>query len=531
MNPPPARDTVGLTESVQDPSPENALAADSPSAEPPPAGNLLDTVLNNVNGQAAHRLDRFLAEPSSAGALACWLGRTAPLTKQDLIQLLSRDITRLDALLSRQVNAILHHPRFQQLEASWRGLHYLVEQVGVAEDVKVRVLDVSWAELARDLDQALEFDRSQLFRKVYEEEFGTPGGEPFAVLLGDYEIRHHPSAEHPIDDLRTLKAVGQVAAAAFAPFIAAAHPTLLGIDSFAELERPPDLHRVVAQLEYLNWRGLRDREDSRFVGLTVPRMLLRLPYPDDGTRVDGFRFREDVEDPARRQYLWGNAAYAFGAVLVRAFVENGWLANIRGVQRDPDQGVRGGGLVTGLPVHSFRTDRSGLAVKSSTDTHITDFLEKELGELGFLPLCHCPDTEASAFYSSLSIQKPKQYASAAATASARLSAMLQCLLCASRFAHYLKVMARDRLGQFTGPAECEAHLGDWLREYTAMTTDDDPSSPVRRRYPLREFRVKVQENPYKPGTYTCVIHLRPHFQLDQVVTAVKLTTELAPLTG
>lgn len=456
---------------------------------------------------------------------------TGPRTRQELAQSLSRDIARLDALLSRQVNAILHHPQFQQLEASWRGLHYLVEQAGAAETAKIRVLNLSWAELTRDLDQALEFDQSQLFRKVYEGEFGMPGGEPFAVLLGDYEVRPRPTAEHPHDDIATLAAVARVAAAAFAPFIAAAHPSLLGLDSFTELERPPNLARAFDQLEYLTWRRLRDGEDARFVGLTMPRVLWRLPYRDDGTRVDGFAFREEIEDPARRQYLWGNATYAYGAVLLRAFDENGWLANIRGVHRDPDAGVGGGGLVTGLPVHAFRTDHLGVAVKSSTDIQLTDFLEKELSELGFLPLCHCPDTEVSAFYSSASVQKPRRFQEAAATASARLSAMLHCLLCACRFAHYLKVMMRDKLGGFTGPAECKAHLDAWLRGYTTATNDDDISSSVRRRYPLREGRVRVREHPRKPGSYTCVMYLRPHFQLDQVVTAVKLTTELVPMTS
>ena len=380
--------------------------------------------------------------------------------------MLSRDIAQLDALLSGQVNAILHHPQFQKLEASWRGLHYLVRQAPEGDNVKIRVLSLSWKELIRDLERAIEFDQSQLFKKVYEEEFGTPGGTPFGVLLGDYEIQHQPSADHPEDDVKTLEMIAQVAAASFAPCIAGAHPAMLDLDSFTELERQPDLPRTFEQLEFLKWKALRDREDARFVGLALPRMLLRLPYPDDGSRIDGFGFREYVEKPSRDQYLWGNAVYAFGAVLVRAFAANGWLANIRGVQRDPEHGVRGGGLVAGLPGQSFRTDRTGIVVKSSTDAVITDYQEKELGELGFIPLCHCQDTDMAAFYGNQSIQKPKVYDEQAATVNARMSAMLQYIFCVARFAHYIKVIGRDKIGSSTEAGDCEDYLRKWLMKYT-----------------------------------------------------------------
>jgi type VI secretion system ImpC/EvpB family protein len=304
------------------------------------------------------------------------------------------------------------------------------------------------------------------------------------------------------------------------------------LESFDELERTSDLARHFEQLDYLQWRRLRDSEDSRFLGLVLPRILLRVPYEDDGTRLDGFGFREEVEERGRRRYLWGNAAYAFGAVVVRAFAERGWLANIRGVQRDPKLGVVGGGLVTGLPVHSFQTDKQGIAVKCSMDAVITDYQEKNLAELGFLPLCHCADTPQAAFYSSMSVQKPKRYDEPAATASARLSAMLNCLFCASRFAHYLKGMVRDKIGKYIGPAECEADLQSWLLQYTTATADEDPESAIKARHPLREARVQIREDLYIPGKYHCVIHLRPYFQLDQVVTTLKLTTELAPgMTG
>jgi type VI secretion system ImpC/EvpB family protein len=470
-------------------------------------------------------LDRFLAESSPAEALRLWLGpvaRRPGMTLRRLVaQRLGQDIADLDQRLNRQVNAILHHPAVQKLEATWRGLHYLVEQAPQGENVKVRLLNVSWKDLVRDLDRALEFDQSQLFRKVYSDEFGTPGGEPFSVLLGDYEIHSRPAPDHPTDDLAALGKISAVAAAAFSPFIAAAHPSLFDLESFSSLELPLNLARTFEQTEYVKWRALRDTEDARFVGLTLPRVLMRLPYRDDSNRADGFCFHEDVADPSRRHYLWGNVAYAFAAVLVREFAASGWLAAIRGFQR----GRQSDGLVCGLPVPSCPTDRSGLVPTLPTDALVTDAQEKELGELGFIPLCHRPGTDVAAFFGNQSIQKPRKYDETLATINARLSAMLQYMLCVARFAHYLKVLARDKLGSFLGPSECEAFLTRWLLKY--VTGNEEAGIELQAKFPLREGRVEVKAQPDKPGVYLCVIHLRPHFQLDQVVTAVKLVTELA----
>lgn len=492
-------------------------------------GGLLETlVVATAPGESAARasLDQFLQEPSPQRAMARWLAWSGTagkrLSPDDVVRLLGRDIARLDALLSRQVDAILHHPRFQKLEASWRGLRYLTEQAEGAENVKIRVLSVSWNEIARDLERAIEFDQSQLFHKVYSDEFGTPGGEPFGLLLGDYEIRPRPSAEHPVDDVATLMAVSQVAAAAFAPFIAGVHPSMFGLDEFSDLERPLNFARAFDQLDYLKWNTFRKTDDARFVGLVLPRALMRLPYEDDGSRVDGFRFREDVAGPNRSTYLWGNPAYAFGAVVVRAFAETGWLAGIRGVERD----VLKGGLVPNLPVHCFSTDKQGVALKSSTDVVVTDLQEHELSDLGFIPLCHCADSEFSAFYSSQSVQTPKRYDEPAATMNARISAMLQYMLCVSRFAHYLKVEVRDKIGSFAEASECEDYLNQWLHRY--VTSDSDAAPEVKAQYPLREAKVQVRENPSKPGSYLCVAHLLPHFELDELTTSLKLTTELSP---
>jgi type VI secretion system protein ImpD len=504
-------------------------AAPEVTATPDPApGGLLEAVLQATRGappaRAAGALDEFLAQRDPWQALAFWLARSGPArgrpTRDQVARLLVRDIARLDGLLSAQVNAILHHPRFQQLEASWRGLRFLVEQAQEGENVKVRVLDVSWKELARDLDKAIEFDQSQLFQKVYTEEFGTPGGEPYGVLLGDYSLRPRPGPDHPTDDLGTLGKVAAVAAAAFAPFIAAAHPSLLDMNSFTDLERPLNLARTFAQPDYVRWRSLRQAEDSRFLGLVLPRVLTRLPYAE-GARPEGFRFREEVGGPDSGGYLWGNAVYAFGSVLLRAFRENGWLADIRGVP----PGGEGGGVVTGLPAHDFATDRPGVATRPLTDASLTDPQEKELSDLGFIPLCHCPDTDVAAFHGNPSVQQPKRYDEEAANANARLSAMLQYMLCVARFAHYLKVIGRDKIGSFSGPQQCEDFLHRWLLNYTLA--DETEDAQARARFPLREYRVQVREHPGKPGTYLGVFHLRPHLQFDQVSTGVRLVTELA----
>ncbi len=500
------------------------LAASTPRTAPGSLSNhsLLDSILSTTEA-ASSALDRFLRERSPLQALRIWVeeitGRQLPSDKRQAMQLLSRDIARIDALLGRQVNAILHHHAFQRLEAGWRGLRYLVEQVQESESVKIRMLSVSWKELVRDLERAFEFDQSQLFRKVYSDEFGMPGGEPYGVLLGDYEIRHRPGGEQPTDDLGAISAISAVAAAAFAPFVAAAHPTFFGLDSFAELEKPLNLPRTFEQLEYVKWKAFRNTEDSRFVGLVLPRILMRLPYAD-GPRLDRFRFKEELR--SREDYLWGNPVYAFGAVLIRAYNDSGWLAEIRGVRR----GELGGGLVAGLPVHSPRTDRPGVAPKPVTDGMLTDAHEKELAELGFMPLCYCPDTDLAAFYGTQSVQKPKTYDEPAATANARLSAMLQYILCVARFAHYLKVIARDKLGSIKGPVECEEFLYRWLINY--CIANDEVDLETKARYPLREAKVQVRAHPGKPGSYLCVAHLRPHFQLDQLVTSMRLAAELNP---
>ena len=437
--------------------------------------------------------------------------------KQYVVQRLNQDIARLDGLLTEQLNAILHHPKFQKLEASWRSLRFLVDHVpeNGKEVVNIRVLNVSWKELTNDIERAMEFDQSELFRKVYSDEFGSPGGKPFGVLLGDYEIRHRMGTDYPYNDMETLRGIAEVAAASFAPFIAAAHPSffLLESDSFTDLEKPFNLPQVFEDLEYLKWREFRKKEEARFIGLTMPRVLARLPYVDDSSRVDGFRFREEVGAADRRGYLWGNAAYAFGAVLIRAFVSSGWLADIRGTRR----GEISGGVVDGLAVHNFSTDKRSVAPKCSTDVIITDAQEKELGGLGFIPLCSCQDTELSAFYGNQSVQEARIFYENSATLNARMSAMLHYILCASRFAHNIKIMARNMTGSLTGLEEIQRRLHSWLQRYASSTV-----SPER---PLRFGKVEVKEE--QAGRYACRVFLQPHYQMDQLVSELRLDTTLA----
>jgi len=472
---------------------------------------------------ATGRLDRFLASSDVGEALREWFGAIPAAwgseLKGKLTRALNRDVARVDELLNAQLNAILHHPAFQKLEASWRGLKYLVDQTPEGANVKIRVMPATWKELVRDQERALEFDQSQLFRKVYNDEFGTPGGEPFGMLIGDYELTHRAYPDHPTDDLQALRGISGVAAAAFAPFVTGIDPRFLELDSFTELEIPFDFERTFAQTDYVKWRSFRDTEDARFTGLLLPRVLYRRPYGDAPGGGHGFAFVEDTADPARRGYLWGNPCFAFAAVAVRSFAQSSWLADVRGARPD----ATNGGRVLDLPSVGYGTGR-GETSRSVVDAHITETREKELSDLGFVPLCHMPGVAEAAFYSTPSVQKPKTFDTEGASANARLSAMLHYMLCVSRFAHYLKVIMRDRVGAFTSPADVERMLTQWLMNYVA--SNEDASPETKARYPLREGRVQVWEAPGKPGTYQCTIFLRPHFQLDQLSAGIRLTTQL-----
>ncbi len=410
----------------------------------------------------------------------------------------------------------MHHADFQKLEGSWRGLHYLVHQTETSTQLKLRMLNVSKADLLKDMERSSEFDQSALFKKVYEDEYGVAGGFPYGALVGDYEFGKHPQ------DVDLLERISNVAAAAHAPFLSAASPQLFGWDSFTELSGPRDLAKIFETNEYVKWRSFRDSEDSRYVGLTLPHTLGRLPYGKETVPVEAFNFEEDVDGKDHQKYLWTNAAYALGTRLTDAFAKTGWLATIRGYE--------GGGLVEGLPTHTFATDDGEVALKCPTELAITDRREKELADLGLIPLCHYKGTDYAVFFAAQSCQKPKLYDRDEANANARLSTMLQYILCTSRFAHFLKTMARDKIGAFMERSECEDWLQRWINNY-CLATPENAGPEQKARRPLREAKIEVREVKGKPGCYEATAWLRPHFQLDELTMSMRLVAELPESKG
>ena len=428
----------------------------------------------------------------------------------DAEAMINQRIADIDRMLSAQLNEILHNEIFQKLEGSWRGLKYLMDQTETGVQCKIKVLNVTKRELLRDLKRAPEFDQSALWKKVYEEEFGQFGGSPFGAMIGDYEFGRGP------EDVELLEKVAQVAAAAHAPFLSAADPTFLNLESYAQLNAPRDIAKIFDTTEYAKWKSFRASEDSRYVGMCLPRMLIRLPYGKDGTTLEAFNYEENVDGTDYKKYSWSNAAYALGARITTAFNLYGWCAAIRGVE--------GGGLVEGLPVHNFRTDQGEVAMKCPTEIPIPDRREKELADQGFIPLVHCKDTDYAAFFSVQSAQKPKLYDKDAANANARLSAQLPYIMACCRFAHYLKAMMRDKIGSFMSRTDCERWLNQWIMNY--VTPDDTASPHAKAQRPLRDARIEVQDVPGKPGAYRAIAFLRPHFQLDELSMSLRLVAEL-----
>ncbi|MDY7579030.1 type VI secretion system contractile sheath large subunit [Herbaspirillum sp. RTI4] len=433
------------------------------------------------------------------------------VVSENLAATIDARIAELDRLLSDQVSAILHAPEFQKIESSWTGLHYLVFNSTTSGNIKIKVLNVSKKELVKDFQSALDFDQSAIFKKVYEEEFGTFGGSPFGSLLGDFDITRQP------EDMYFIDQMSHIAAAAHAPFISAASPELFGLERFDELGKPRDLAKIFETVEYAKWKSFRESEDSRYVGLTLPRFLGRLPFhPNDGMTVEGFNFVEDVDGTDHSKYLWCNAAYSFGTKLTAAFEDYGWCAAIRGVE--------GGGLVENLPTHTFKTDEGEVALKCPTEIAITDRREKELSDLGFISLVHCKNTDYAAFFGAQSTQKAKKYNTDSANANAVLSAQLQYIFAVSRIAHYMKSMMRDKIGSFAAASNVEDFLNRWLTQYVLL--DDNASQEAKAQFPLREASVQVSEVPGRPGVYRAVSFLRPHFQLDELSVSLRLVAEL-----
>ena len=429
---------------------------------------------------------------------------------KDMETTINARIAAIDKVISAQLNEIMHHEDFQKLEGSWRGIHHLVFESETGPMLKIKVMNVNKKELLKDLEKAPEFDQSALFKKVYEEEYGMFGGAPFGALIGDYEFSNHPQ------DMMLLEKISQVAAAAHAPFISAAAPGLFGWEDFSQLSDVRALDKIFDQVEYAKWRAFRASDDSRYVGLTLPHTLMRLPYGQATVPTESFNFEEDVDGTNHKKYLWGNAAYSFGTRLTEAFAMYNWCVAIRGVEN--------GGMVQGLPTHTFQTDEGEVALKCPTEIAITDRREKEFSDLGFIPLVHCKGTDFAAFFGAQSANKAPKFDSDDANANAQLSTGLQYMFAVSRIAHYLKSIVRDKVGSFTSQSEISRFLNSWITNY--VTPDDTASQAAKAAAPLREARVDVVEVPGKPGVYKAVAFLKPHFQLEAINVSLRLVAEL-----
>ncbi len=436
---------------------------------------------------------------------------------RNLTRTFDRAIAEIDRKLSTQLNAIIHSEKFLKLEGSWRGLHYLVMNTETSTGLKIRMLNVSKRELNRDLTKAVEFDQSQMFKKMYENEFGTPGGEPYGALIGDYEWTNHP------DDIESLRLISNVAAAGFSPFISAAGAGMFGFSDWTELAKPRDLAKIFDTAEYGKWRGFRDSEDARFVNLVMPRVVARLPYGTATKPIDEFNYEEapfDATGAAKAQdhkeYCWMNAAYVMGQRLTDAFAQHGFCVAIRGAE--------GGGKVENLPSHLFTSDDGDLDTKCPTEIGITDRREFELSNLGFLPLCHYKNTDYAVFFGGQSVQKPKKYDRPEATSNAAISARLPYLMATSRFAHYLKVMGRDKIGSFMEASDCEIWLNRWISNY--VNTNEKAGAESKAKFPLREAKIEVREIPGKPGAYNAVAYLRPWLQMEELTTSMRMVARI-----
>ena len=430
---------------------------------------------------------------------------------------INKAIQAIDETLSKQVSAIMHQEKFQKIEGSWRGLHHLISNSETGSGLKIRMLNISKKELTKDLEKAVEFDQSQTFKKIYESEFGTAGGEPYAAIIGDYEFSSHP------DDIDLLSNMSNIAAAGFCPFISATAPQMFGFDSFTELSKPRDLEKIFDSAEYIKWRSFRESEDSRFVTLTMPRVLARLPYGEATKPVEAFNFEEANRnedgqhlEAAHDSYCWMNAAYAMGSTLTQAFSEYGWCTSIRGAE--------GGGKVEGLPSHVFVSDDGDADQKCPTEIGITDRREAELSKLGFLPLCHYKNTDYAVFFGAQTAQKAKSFDDPDATANAAISARLPYIMATSRIAHFLKVMARDKIGSFMEVEDAERWLNQWIQKYVNATPG--ASAEMKARYPLADASVTVKEVPGQPGVYNAVAYLRPWLQMEELTASLRLVANI-----
>lgn len=434
------------------------------------------------------------------------------LVSEDAITTIQAIVAQIDAQLSAQVNEILHHQDFQKLEGTWRGMSHLINNTETDETLKIRVINISKNDLGKTLKKfrGVAWDQSPLFKQIYEAEYGVFGGEPYGCLLGDFHFDHSPQ------DVKMLEDMSHIAAAAHAPFIAGAAPEICGLDSWQELSKPRDLTKIFATPDYAAWRSLRESEDARYLGMAMPRFLSRLPYGAKTDPVEEFDFEEVTEGGSHSRYTWSNAAYTMAVNINRAFKTSGWCAQIRGVES--------GGLVEGLPVHTFPSDEGGVDMKCPTEIGITDRREAELSKNGFMALVHKKNADAAAFFAADSIQKPQVYDDPDATSNAALSARLPYIFATCRFAHYLKSIVRDKIGSMKERSDMERWLNNWIMNY--VEPDSEAGEKAKARRPLAEAKVEVLEVEGAPGYYSAKFWLRPHFQLEGLKTSLRLVAKL-----
>ena len=436
---------------------------------------------------------------------------------KNITRSVTKGIAAIDAAISKQLAAIMHAPAFQKLEGTWRGLHHLVDKTETSTTLKLKVLNVNKRELFKDLDTAVEFDQSQIFRQVYEGEFGVAGGEPFGALIGDYEFSNHP------EDISLIEKMSGIAAAGHCPFVTAAAPKLFGLNSYTELSNPRDLAKTFEAKEYAKWRSFRESPDSRFVAMVMPRVLARRPYGEQSITVDEFKYEEFPQHESgismkvpHDDYCWMNAAYVYGARLTAAFAKTNWCTSIVGKEN--------GGAIEGLETHFFMSDSGDTKMKCPTEIAITDRRDAELGNLGFLPLCWYKNTDYAAFFEAQTVQKPKKYVSPRDSANAEISSRLPYIMASSRIAHYLKMIARDKQGAFMEASDCQDWLERWIAQY--VLADEKPSPEMKARFPLAQFKVVVSEIPGKPGAYNANILMRPWLLMKELNAALSMVAEI-----
>ena len=456
---------------------------------------------------AVQRAVRTLAEQALA---------STQLISTDVTRTISAMIAEIDKKLSEQINLIMHHEDFKALEGTWRGLHHLVNNTETDETLKIRVMNISKLDLKKTLKkfEGTAWDQSPLFKKLYEDEFGSPGGQPYGALMGDYHFDHSP------EDVKLLGNMAQIASAMHAPFLTGAAPSVLGMESWQELSNPRDLTKIFQTPDYAAWRSLRDSEDAKYLGLAMPRFLSRIPYGAKTAPVEDFDFEEDTEGADHNKYVWSNAAFAMAVNVTRAFKLYGWCARIRGTES--------GGMVEGLPVHTFPTDDGGVDMKCPTEIAITDRREAEMAKNGFMPLSHYKNTDYAVFMGAQSLQKPAVYDDPDATANANLAARLPYLFATCRFAHYLKCMVRDKIGSFKEREDMEAWLNKWISQFCC---DSKSAEEVKARFPLASAEVEIKEVAGNPGYYTSKFFMRPHYQLEGLTVSLRMVSKLPSAKG